>query len=107
MGELPDETLIDEPAVIAKLDTEPVVTDEVTPITLEWRDGSKAVFMPQSTMTALEGALINQLFVKMIMRAWSVPGSPMLDWPKYLTDHQLWPHFQHLPAPARRAGWGV
>lgn len=66
-----------------------MAADPITPITLENAEGRKAAFMPQSDMTALESALLTQLFVKMIVNG---PG-PHLDWEGYVRQYGLERHF--------------
>lgn len=71
------------------------MSDPITPISLENAEGRKAAFMPQSDMTALESALLTQLFVKMILNR---SGQP-LDWEGYVAGHKLGRHFA-LTGPA-------
>jgi hypothetical protein len=61
----------------------------VTPITLEDASKNRYAFRPQSDMTALEAALICQLFTKMTLNR----SGDALDWPAYVQDHRLWRHF--------------
>lgn len=63
--------------------------DPITPITLENAEGRKAAFMPQSDMTALESAMLLQLFVKMILNR----SGQMLDWEGYVRQYGLERHF--------------
>lgn len=64
----------------------------ITPITLETQDRRKWAFRPQSDMTALESALLAQLFAQMIMTVWH--GSK--NWPAYVSEHKLDRHFVEL-----------
>ena len=61
----------------------------IEPITLEDSSKRKYAFMPQSDMTAIESALLCQLFVKMTLNR----SGDALDWPGYVEDHRLWRHF--------------
>jgi len=66
----------------------------VKPISLELPDRAKLVFMPQADITALEVALITQLFTRLIMTTWK--GDSPLDSENYLEDHKLKRHFVRL-----------
>ena len=73
----------------------------VKPISIETHDRGKLIFMPQSDITALEVALVTQLFTRLILGTWK--GDTPVDSGAYVNDHKLGRHFVLAP-PERAVG---